>query len=274
MSVILNQVDAIDLLEGLNDRSVDCCITDPAYESLEKHRKRGTTTRLKKSKASSNKWFDIFPNERFVPFFEQLYRVMIPQTHSFIFCDDETDEIIRPIARRAGFWVWKSMIWVKTTQTVAPAEGILEDLQKTDVPSELMNKLTRAGNGYHGAASCEHILFLEKRSVKQPWPRQRKERGKGRKGNNLAMKDVLYAPRVKKSWYHGDDNVYPTEKPPSLIQQLVENSTNEGELILDPFAGSGVAGEIALQTGRRAILSDISTDSIQLIERRLNGQQP
>lgn len=38
---------------------------DPPYESLEKHRAIGTTTRLKHSKASSNDWFTIFPNARF-----------------------------------------------------------------------------------------------------------------------------------------------------------------------------------------------------------------
>lgn len=48
--------DALDFLKTLTDESVDLFITDPPYESLEKHRKRGTTTRLKQSAASSNEW--------------------------------------------------------------------------------------------------------------------------------------------------------------------------------------------------------------------------
>ena len=52
--------DAVEWLSTLPDGSVDLLITDPPYESLEKHRAVGTTTRLKKSKGSSNQWFSIF----------------------------------------------------------------------------------------------------------------------------------------------------------------------------------------------------------------------
>ena len=58
------QADAIEFLRELPDASVDLLLMDPAYESLEKHRKRGTTTRLKQSKASSNEWFEIFEGRR------------------------------------------------------------------------------------------------------------------------------------------------------------------------------------------------------------------
>ena len=54
--------DAVEWLRKVPDASVDLVVTDPPYESLEKHRAVGTTTRLKHSKASSNDWFEIFPN--------------------------------------------------------------------------------------------------------------------------------------------------------------------------------------------------------------------
>ena len=61
----LANADAVEWLKTLPKDSVDLFITDPPYESLEKHRSVGTTTRLKNSKSSSNKWFEIFPNSRF-----------------------------------------------------------------------------------------------------------------------------------------------------------------------------------------------------------------
>ncbi|MES9336884.1 hypothetical protein ABEQ65_13290, partial [Cutibacterium acnes] len=61
----VSNLDAITWLRTIESNSVDLVITDPPYESLEKHRKIGTTTRLKNSKSSSNQWFEIFPNERF-----------------------------------------------------------------------------------------------------------------------------------------------------------------------------------------------------------------
>ena len=67
----LASMDAVDWLRDLAPESVDLVITDPAYESLEKHRAIGTTTRLKHSKASSNDWFNIFPNARFGELFTE-----------------------------------------------------------------------------------------------------------------------------------------------------------------------------------------------------------
>ena len=61
----LHERDAVEWLRELPDETVDLFITDPPYESLEKHRAIGTTTRLKHSKSSSNDWFRIFPNSRF-----------------------------------------------------------------------------------------------------------------------------------------------------------------------------------------------------------------
>jgi site-specific DNA-methyltransferase (adenine-specific) len=58
----LHHGDCVDWLRSLDDESVALCVTDPAYESLEKHRAKGTTTRLKVSDASSNEWFAIFKN--------------------------------------------------------------------------------------------------------------------------------------------------------------------------------------------------------------------
>src|SRR5438093_7827604 len=70
--------DAVAWLRTLPAASVDLVITDPAYESLEKHRAIGTTTRLKHSKSSSNDWFIIFPNVRFAELFVEAFRVLNP----------------------------------------------------------------------------------------------------------------------------------------------------------------------------------------------------
>jgi hypothetical protein len=82
--------------------SVDLLITDPPYESLEKHRAIGTTTRLKHSKASRNDWFTIFPNARFPELFEAAYRALKRDAH-LVFCDAETKFVAKPIGEAAGF---------------------------------------------------------------------------------------------------------------------------------------------------------------------------
>ena len=109
----LAQGDAVAWLKTLPAASVDLVITDPPYESLEKHRAIGTTTRLKHSKASSNDWFSIFPNTRFPELFAEVWRVLKKDTHFYLFCDPETMFVAKPLAEAAGFKFWKPLIWDK-----------------------------------------------------------------------------------------------------------------------------------------------------------------
>jgi site-specific DNA-methyltransferase (adenine-specific) len=126
--------DAVQWLMTFEDSSVDLVLTDPPYESLEKHRAVGTTTRLKHSKASSNDWFGIFPNSRFHELLTQIYRVLKRNAHFYLFCDQETMFVVKPIAEAAGFKFWKPLIWDKR----------------------------RIGMGYHYRARYECVLFFEK----------------------------------------------------------------------------------------------------------------
>ncbi len=130
----LHHGDAVEFLRGLSTASVDLMITDPAYESLEKHRAVGTTTRLKVSKASSNPWFAIFPNARFGELFAEAHRVLKKNAHLYLFCDPETAFIAKPIAENAGFKFWKPLVWDKRS----------------------------IGMGYHYRSRYEFILFFEK----------------------------------------------------------------------------------------------------------------
>ncbi len=130
----LSVQDAVSWLQSQPSESVDLLITDPAYESLEKHRAVGTTTRLKHSKASSNDWFKVFPNARFPELFHEVFRVLKRNTHFYLLCDAETMFIAKPEAERAGFRFWKPLVWDKRT----------------------------IGMGYHYRARYEFILFFEK----------------------------------------------------------------------------------------------------------------
>jgi DNA modification methylase len=54
-----------------------------------------------------------------------------------------------------------------------------------------------------------------------------------------------------------DTKLHPYRKPPSLIERLVLNHTNEEDLILDPFAGSFVVSEVAERLNRKCISIEI-----------------
>lgn len=207
----VRQQDAVKWLSELPPESVDLVITDPAYESLEKHRAKGTTTRLKHSSASSNDWFDIFPNARFPELFEQIYRVLKPNTHFYMMCDQETMFVAKPLAEATGFRFWKPLVWDKR----------------------------KIGMGYHYRARYEFVLFFEK--------------GK-RKLSDLGVPDVLEFERVRGG--------YPTEKPVGLSKVLITQSSSPGDIVIDPFSGSGSVGEAALDLGRRFAGSDVSLAAV------------
>ena len=78
---------------------------------------------------------------------------------------------------------------------------------------------------------------------------------KGRRaGNHHRLGDILSYPRVR------GKRAYPTEKPVALLGDLIGQSTQPGETVLDPFCGSGSTGHAARALGRRALLADINTD--------------
>lgn len=214
----IENMDAFKWLASLEAESVDLVITDPPYESLEKHRAVGTTTRLKQSKSSSNTWFPIITNEELGGIVAEIYRILKKNTHFYMFCDNETMFYIKPIAEKLGFKFWKPIIWDKM----------------------------KIGMGYHYRARYENILFFEK--------------GK-RKLNDLSIPDILECERIYKG--------YPTEKPVDLCEILVQQSTEPGELVIDPFMGSGPVAVASIRNSRRFMGSDLNKTAVKLSQCRL-----
>lgn len=58
--------------------------------------------------------------------------------------------------------------------------------------------------------------------------------------------------------------------PPNLIKPCILAGTKPGETVLDPFAGSGTTGQVALELGRRAILIELNPKYCDLIRQRCN----
>lgn len=76
----------------------------------------------------------------------------------------------------------------------------------------------------------------------------------GREGvpTRLRKGSVLRFPRPT-----GRNVRHPSEKPVPLLRELVESSSRQGDLVLDPFAGVGSTGVAALLSGRRVLLIEL-----------------
>jgi len=67
---------------------------------------------------------------------------------------------------------------------------------------------------------------------------------------------------------------YPTQKPLALLERIIKASSNEGDIVLDPFCGCGTAVVAAEKLGRKWIGIDITVLAINLIEKRLKEHFP
>jgi site-specific DNA-methyltransferase (adenine-specific) len=102
------------------------------------------------------------------------------------------------------------------------------------------------GMGYHYRARYELILFFEK--------------GK-RKLNDLAIADVISHPRIRGG--------YPAEKPSAVSEILIRQRSEPGELVIDPFMGSGSVGAAAIGLGRSFKGTDVCVEAVSITEARL-----
>ena len=62
---------------------------------------------------------------------------------------------------------------------------------------------------------------------------------------------------------------YPTQKPLALLHRIIKASTNEGDLVLDPFCGCATTCVAAHQTGREWVGIDISPKAFELVNKRI-----
>lgn len=93
------------------------------------------------------------------------------------------------------------------------------------IKSLIWNKGNKIMGQYY-MSQFEYILFFRK--------------GKGKKINKCGTADILDIPNKKTKDKDGK-NIHDTEKPVELMKILIENSSLEGELVLDPFMGVGSA---------------------------------
>jgi len=63
---------------------------------------------------------------------------------------------------------------------------------------------------------------------------------------------------------------HPTQKPVDLMKRMILGSTNEGDVVLDPFMGSGTTGVACVETGRKFIGFEIDKRYFEIAKKRLN----
>jgi len=98
------------------------------------------------------------------------------------------------------------------------------------------------------------------------------ERNGVRSGNYLDSGRSSYAMRNKRSVWSvtnaGYSEAHFATFPPDLIKPCILAGTKPGDVVLDPFGGSGTTGMVALELGRRAVLVELNPDYAKLCDER------
>lgn len=81
--------------------------------------------------------------------------------------------------------------------------------------------------------------------------------------------DTLWTKACQLSGWSKERLGYPTQKPVALYERMIKASSHEGDIVLDPFCGSGTTLDAAQTLGRRWIGIDKNPEAIALCERRL-----
>jgi DNA modification methylase len=150
--------------------------------------------------------------------------------HAYIFANHKSETMVRELLDRHGWTLRSQLVWVK------------------DSPMGL----AALGNNVRSAYAPKHetAIFATRESENT------------RPVSNFTD-TVFEIPRVNNA-------EHPTEKPVPLLGPLVRNSTLEGELVCDPFMGSGATAIAAIQNDRDYVGFELDEDNYRdVIERRI-----
>lgn len=229
----IHEMDAFAGLSKLEDGSVDLVVTDPPYGIAS-----AKTTTIRKGQIMSTKkawgaWDTFHPFD---------YDVMILRLIS------ECYRVLKPggslymfLAREnLGFFIRHAV-----ARGFVFRNGLLI-LKRTPLPS-LAKKNWRS--------AFENCMYLVKEGGTPTF-------------NFLTQKDMVNVYPHCSSEKLTD---HPTEKPLGMIRRIIEVSSNKGDLVLDPFMGSGTTAAACLETGRRYLGFEREPEYIRMAERRLNA---
>ena len=216
--------DALDVLRGLPDASVDAIITDPPY---------GLAGRVfefphKHYTAVNEAWDMTIPLDWMI----EAGRVVRDGGSVAIFAARVATYTFAAEALRLG---WRLVNDITLVKPAAPP----------NFTGRMMTETT------------ERLLWFCPSGSR--WTYNRKAWGK-HNGRDVWR---MQTPR-------GDERVHPTQKPLNTLEHLVKLITNEGDLVLDPFAGSGTTLVAARNLQRRYLGVELQAEYVETARKRLD----
>ena len=253
LCVVFNMDCVTGLLDRIDDNYFDAVITDPPYGlsgSLPKPEevKHKSDFGNKQIYTSKGEWDSFKTKEGLENFtrkwLDSSFRKLRKGGHLFTFGTHHNIFLTKRLLEEVGFTFRQMLIWYAPNSPPCPTNLIF-------------------------AHNCEYILWATKGS--NYTFNNTKERG-----INITkqIKDIFIMNSLSSTDPERVEG-HPTQKPIELMEQLIKVSTNEGDLVLEPFLGSGTTMTACTRTNRHCFGFEVNPDYIPIIKKKVNwGQKP
>ena len=227
------QGDALELLKNIASESIDLIIADPPYNLGKNYGNNRDLKEFEEYLSFSSKWLN------------EAYRVLKPTGTIYVFMGVRFISYLYQIMDRDLKMYFNSWICWHYTQGMGRKKGFSP--RHDDI---LMFTKT-----------AKFKFNLDAVRVPQKYYRARNNMRGANPGDVWKFSHVHYCnPNRQK---------HPTQKPEGLIERMVLASSDEGDVVLDPFAGSGTTLRVCQQLNRNCIGFELNPDYVKLIEERL-----
>jgi len=242
--------DCIEIMQQLPPNSVDCIFADPPYNlQLRQELYRPNRTKVN---AVNDPW-DQFENfhaydEFTTRWLTQAQRLLKDTGTLWVIGTYHNIFRIGKIMQDLGFWILNDIIWIKTNP----------------MPNFRGVRFTNAH---------ETLIWAQK------------AQGKPYTFNYHAMKALNDGVQMRSDWYIplctgrerlrvNGERAHSTQKPEALLYRVLLSSTRVGDVVLDPFFGTGTTGVVAKRLGRRWIGIERDARYVELARRRIAAVEP
>ena len=244
--------DCIDILERLPEKSVDLVFADPPYNL----QLGGDLTRPDQSEVDgvTDAWdqfesfdaYDLFTHD----WLAACRRVLKDTGAIWVIGSYHNIFRVGAILQDTGFWIMNDVIWRKNN----PMPNF---------------RGTRFQNAH------ETLIWATKSADQKKYTFNYNALKTG--NDDLQMRSDWTIPICSGQERLKDDEgrkAHPTQKPEALMHRLMLATTNPGDLVLDPFSGSGTTAAVAKQLGRRFIGIESDAAYASLARQRIEAVQP
>jgi site-specific DNA-methyltransferase (adenine-specific) len=263
--------NCVEKLKEIEANKVDLIYFDPPFFTQRKHsltnKDNSKTYEFDDKYNSIEEYLELIENV-----LQESKRVLKNTGSAFLHCDKTASHNIRVVMDkvfgRENFQseiIWSYKRWSNSKKGLLNAHQVIFFYSKTHD-----FKFNTLYTDYSATTNLDQILQDRERDENGKSVYKKDENGNvilGKEKKGVPLSDVWEIPYLNPK--AKERTGYPTQKPVLLLNQILNIVTDEGDLVIDPFCGSGTTCVSAKSLKREFIGIDISRDAVQLANLRL-----